>query len=210
MVIRSTETQPLITETNLVEYFQSSVDDALANQNIEVEPQTAHYLVNILSFFSRTENLYHRDADGYHLKPLALMYAEAAEEPSPDLRSQALQRLGDISLFICGVFSDSLTRKAVDVDYYIAMGGGAYAYLSDDVHASRLRILCDIFSELSTKFTDCVDVLAEVSERDGFNSNKDVLRTYEVWLRSGSRRALKQLQAQGIEPISASMSRGHH
>jgi len=210
MVTRVTDAQRLITESNLVEYFRSSIDDALTNQNIDVEPETARYLVNILSSFSRTENLYHRDADGCQLKPLALMYAEATEEHSSEARFQALRRLGDFSLFICGVFSDSLNRKAVDVDYYAAMGGGAYAYLSDDLHATRLRTLGEIFSELADKFIDCVDVLAEASERDGLNSNRDVMRTYEVWLRTGSRRALRQLQQMGIHPISASMSREQH
>ena len=210
MVTRVTDAQQLITETNLVEYFRSSIDDALSNQNIDVEPETAHYLVNILAFFSRTENLYHRDADGCQLKPLALMYAEAAEEQSSEARFQALRRLGDLSLFICGVFSDSLNHKVVDVDYYAAMGGGAYAYLSDDVHASRLRILGEVFSELADKFTDCADVLAEVSERDGLNSNKDVMRTYEVWLRTGSRRAFRNLRQMGIHPTPAAMSRKHH
>jgi len=210
MATRITEAQQLITETNLVEYFRSSIDDALTNQNIEVEPETARYLVNILSFFSRTDNLYPRDADGCQSKPLALMYAEATEEQSSDARFQALRRLGDLSLFICGVFSDSLNRKVVDVDYYAAMGGGAYAYLSGDLHASRLRTLGEIFSELADKFSDCVDVLAEASERDGLNDSQDIMRTYEVWLRTGSRRALRLLQQMGIQPISAPMSCGHH
>jgi len=38
-----------------------------------------------------------------------------------------MQRLGDTALFIAGVFADSLNRKLVDVDYYVAMGGTAYA-----------------------------------------------------------------------------------
>ncbi len=206
MATRVTDAQQLITEANLVEYFRASIDDALSNQNLEVEPETARYLVNILSFFSRTDNLYPHDADGRQVQPLALMYAEATEAQSSDTRFQALRRLGDISLFISGVFSDSLNHKVVDVDYYAAMGGGAYAYLSGDLQTSRFRALCKIFSELAEKFTDCVDVLAEASERYGFSSNKDVMRTYEVWLRTGSRRALRLLQQMGIHPISASMS----
>ncbi len=210
MASRVIDTQQLITETNLVEYFRSSVDDALTNQNIAVEPETAHYLVNILSFFSHTDNLYPSDAGGRRLKPLAVMYAEATEEQSSEARFQALRRLGDISLFICGVFPDSLNHKVVDVDYYTAMGGGAYSYLSDDLHASRLRTLGEIFSELARKFTDCVDVLAEACARDGLNSNKDVLRTYEVWLRTGSRRTLRRLQQMGILPVPASTGHRQH
>ncbi len=210
MAIRDTDTQQLILETNLVDHFRSSVDDALANQNIEVEQETAHYLVNILSYFSRSENLFQRDTDGCYLQPLALMYAEAFESHSTQIRMQALRRLGDISLFICGVFSNSLNRKAVDMDYYAAMGGGAYAYLSDDRHESQVSTLCEIFSELAVKFTDCIDVLAEACERDNLDNNLDVMRTYEIWLRTGSRRALRALQKIGIHPITASTRRGEH
>ena len=42
--------------------------------NVDAEPDTVYYLVNLLSFFSRSENLYERTAEGRHLKPLALMY----------------------------------------------------------------------------------------------------------------------------------------
>ncbi len=210
MAIQVADAQQIVIESNLVEHFMLSINDALSNQNIEVEPETARYLVNILSFFSNTENLYPREADGCSLKPLALMYAQANEEQCSKARLQILRRMGDVSLFICAVFSNSLNRKVVDVDYYAAMGGGAYAYLSDDLHDSRLITLCVIFSELAAKFTECIDVLAEATERDGLNSNKDILRTYEVWLRTGSRRALRSLQRMGVHPVMTSMSCNHH
>ena len=54
------------------------------------------------------------------------MYSDALEEESGEARNQILRRLGDVALFISGVFSRSLKRRVVDVDYYIAMGGGAY------------------------------------------------------------------------------------
>ena len=200
----------LITNTNLVEYFQSSIDEALDHQSIDVEPETAHYLVQLLSFFSRSENFYERTPEGYQLKPLALMYADAAQEGSIDGRYQAFRRLGDVSLFICGVFSDSLSRKVVDVDYYTAMGETAYASVSDELNKSPLRALSDVFAELSTKFRDCADVLAEVSDHDPAGNDRDTLRLYDVWLRTGSQRALKQLQALGIHPMETAGGRKQH
>ena len=40
-----------------------------------------------------------------------------------------LRYLGDFSLFTSGFFSDSLSRRAVDVDYYVSMGEFAYGSL---------------------------------------------------------------------------------
>ena len=51
MASHETESRKLITNTNLVEYLQTSIHNALSHQNIEVEPVTAHYLVHLLSLF---------------------------------------------------------------------------------------------------------------------------------------------------------------
>jgi hypothetical protein len=207
MASDETESRKLITNTNLVEYFQTSIHNALSRQNIDVKPVTAHYLVHLLSLSSRSENFYEHTPDGYQLKALALMYADAAQEASPNERYSAFRCLGDVSLFICGVFSDSLSSKVVDIHYYSAMGESAYASVSGELTHSPLRALSDVFAELSSKFRDCVDVLAEVSDQDQSNSSKDTMRLYDAWLRTGRQRALSQLQALGIHPISAPANR---
>lgn len=202
MASHETSGQKLIADANLVAYFQSSIDDVISHQSIDVEPQTAHYLIQLLSFLSRSENFYERTTDGYQLKPLALMNADASREASPDARYQAFRRLTDVSLFICGVFSDSLNRKVVGVDYHTAMGESTYASLSVELSYSPLRALSDVFYERSSKFRDCADVSAEVSDQDQSNSSKDTLRLYDVWLRTGSQRALKQLFARHSRFVS--------
>jgi hypothetical protein len=114
-------------------------------------------------------------------------------------------------LFISGVFADSLNRKLVDVDYYIAMGGNAYSYLSDSSHNTlRWQVLSEVFEELASKFAVFVDILGEVSENAHFNRDVDVMRLYEVWLRTGSKRAGRRLQRLGIQPLHASVSRRQH
>jgi hypothetical protein len=145
------------------------------------------------------------------LRPLALLYGEALEAPSHEERNQALKRLGDVALFISGVFADSLNRKLVDVDYYIAMGGKAYSYLSDSSRNTlRWQVLSEVFEELASKFAVFVDILGEVSENAHFNRDVDVMRLYEVWLRTGSKRAGRRLQRLGIQPLHASVSRRQH
>ena len=139
MTARVTGHETLITSKTLMEYFHDSVDGALSNQSIEAEPDTVYYLVNLLSVFSRSENFYERTADGRQIKPLALMYGDAINQPSAETRCKALRRLGDVSLFISGVFSESLNRKVVDLDYYAAMGEGAYGSLSGQTHGTLLE-----------------------------------------------------------------------
>jgi hypothetical protein len=60
-----------------------------------------------------------------------------------------------------------------------------------------------VFEELSEKFQCFVDVLNEVSERAHLNSDSDILRTYELWLKTGSARARHRLLEEGLQPIWA-------
>jgi hypothetical protein len=203
--------EQLITETSLQEYFQTSISDALENQRVEAGADTIHYVVNLLTFFSRAEKLFDRTRDGVMIRPLALLYAEALEGTTVDERNRSLRRLGDVALFISGVFSQSLNRCVVDVDYYVSMGGSAYSYLSDTMRGTnRGRTLSGIYEELASKFVAFVDVLGEVSESANCGNDIDVLRQYEIWLRTGSERAAGRLRAAGIQPSKNASSRMRH
>jgi hypothetical protein len=205
------QTDSLITDKSAHEYFQDSVSDALNNQRVEAGQDTVYYVVNLLATYIRSEQLFDQTPDGVILKPLADFYAEAVEGPTPVEQNRALRKLGDVALFVSGVFSESLNRKLVDMDYYVAMGGGAYGHLSGAMRGGAgAKVLTEIFEELSEKFVDFVDVLAEVSERSHLSSDVDIMRVYETWVRTGSRRAARTLRSVGIEPAEASISRVRH
>ncbi|MFO1351793.1 MAG: hypothetical protein U1F68_14430 [Gammaproteobacteria bacterium] len=201
----------LIVSTSMQEIFLGLVNSAAANQRVEATEETLCYLVNLLSVFSRAKEFYESTPDGLMLKPLALLYAEALAARSIDDRNKSLKRLGDIALFVAGVFADSLNRKLVDVDYYIAMGGNAYSYLSDASRgALRWHAFSNVFDELANNFTAFVDVLGEACEQAHCHKDIDIMRTYEVWVRTGSKRAERQLHRLGIQPALGSVSRTHH
>jgi hypothetical protein len=203
-----TSHEGLIAETNIREYFRNTVSAALSNQRVEADENTVFYVVNLLAYFSRAEHLFEHTPDGYTLQPLALLYERALNAGRPDDRHHSLKRLGDVALLISGLFSDSLNRKAVDVDYYIAMGSSAYGYLSDTSRGSpRARAFQGIFAELSAKFQRFVDVLSEVGENSRLATSGDLLRLYELWVRTGSRRAADKLRKVGVEPMAGSISR---
>lgn len=198
----------LVTDVNVREHFRETIHSALSNQKVDAGEDTVYYVVNLLAYFTHAENLFSQTTDGIDLKPLALIYAEAVDAASSEERHAALKRLGDVALLISGLFSSSLNRKVVDVDYYVAMGGSAYGYLSDLSRGTvRARAFGAIFGELSDKFARFVDVLAEVGEQSGLSSQTDIMRLYEIWLRTGSRRAAERLRKLGIEPVRTSIGR---
>jgi hypothetical protein len=201
----------LITQASLREYFHNEIHEALNHQKIRAEGETVCYLTNLLTMYARSDELFEHTDYGVDIKPLAVTYSEALSETSVQLRTRIMQRLGDTALFIAGIFADSLNRKLVDIDYYVAMGGSAYATVSDSLRGHRAeKSLASLFDELRQKFTDFVDVLSEVSERSHLSSDKDVLRLYEIWMRTGSKRREAQLRKLGIEPVHTGKAEFRH
>jgi hypothetical protein len=188
---------------NLREFFKDALHGALAKQRVAVEDQTEHYVVNVLTLFSRSEALYDQSAEGPRLKPLVVMLSEALEAPSAGDRNRGLQRLGDVSLFIAGFFAQSFARKLIDIDYHIAMGGRAYATLAELLARGRSKVLGQVFAELGQKFQPMVDALNELAESSYRHSDKDILRLYEIWLKTGSRRCYEILKRLGVNPTAA-------
>jgi hypothetical protein len=187
---------------NLREFFRDALHGALVKQHLAVEDQTEHYVVNLLTLFARSEALYEETPAGPRLKPLVTMLCEALEAPGDVQRQRALQRLGDVSLFIAGFFARSFAASLIDIDYHIAMGGRAYGTLAHAAARGRGRVLAAVFAELSQKFQPMVDALNEVSESSYSHTHQDILRLYEIWLKTGSARCQALLQRLGVYPTS--------
>ena len=182
------------------EVFREMVGEALARQRVRASEPTAFYLVHLLTEFVHTRRLFPADAPG---SPTLVELLAEALGSAPSARLTAFRRMGDFALFVAGFFTDSLSRSLVDVDYYAAMGGGAYA------NASRLSMSLDsreIFEELSSRFVRFMDVISEVGERTQIaagdvTGNQGLLRLYETFLRTGSERAWRKLREAGVIPV---------
>lgn len=185
------------------EHFSAALQSAARNQDVALRDITTTYLVNLLTDYCAASTLAAVSDSDHHIKPLATLYGEALEAPTSEHRRRTLQKLGDLALFIAGIFSDSLNRQLVDVDYYIGMGEAAYCSVYDSLQAdTRAKTISTVFGELSAKFPLLVDVLTEISEMSGLKSRSDVLRSYEIWMKTGSQRASKQLRRAGIIPFA--------
>lgn len=192
--------ESLVHTQSPLEFFKEQVEAACERQCLHPQPLTSYYVVSLLAEFMHlgsspaTQVIASNEA-------LGLRFIRALHSGG-SLQRVGLKQVGDASLFISGFFSDSLRGSLVDVDYYMSLGGHAYRSLgtSDDV-------LSPIFAELSDKFVAFADVLSEVSERASLTSDTDVLRLYEKWIRTGSRRNGDLLAEKGIVP-SASVAAG--
>lgn len=181
----------MLTKITPIEHFNDLVKTALRHQQVKTHEMAEFYLSSLLVSFTTSD----KTID----EPLAIAYLKALGERR-DVQLRQMKLLGDISLFTSGFFSDSLKRKIVDIDYYMAMGAASYSFVA----AMQGGAASGLFAELSVKFGAFVDVLIEVSERSRLTSSKDVLRVYERWLRTKSRQAEKLLRELGIDPHKVS------
>src|SRR5205823_991616 len=109
----------VLQEQTPLEFFKDHIESALARQRLRAHGLTAYYLVDLLCRFTRPESRIPFNDD--HGDALALRLKRALDAAGMEQRAR-LRNLGDFSLFTSGFFSDSLRRRAVDLDYYVSMG----------------------------------------------------------------------------------------
>jgi len=192
----------VLSAQSIHDFFRELLTLAIENQRARVQQATELYLANLLAGFAQTEALLTREENGsLQRRPLALLLKEALEEEGV-ARARALRRLGDTSLFVSGMFAESLSRSLVDVDYAIAMGSRAYDALGE-VAARHGRGEPSLWEELAEKFSQLVQVLNEVSERTLASTNAGLVRLYEKWMTTGSPRLATLLSSNGVPAVLA-------
>jgi hypothetical protein len=164
-------------------FFYEVLSESLEARRVEATEPAGWYLVSLLGDFTRA-----RLPD----TPLALRLAEAHAAPQAE-RMRGLKEVGDTSLYVAGFFAASLSRKLVDVDYYVGLGRGAYAALAGELSGS----LTEVYGELAENFPGFVDVLGEVRRRVDF-AGADLIKLYEQWLRTRDAWIEKKLRALGV------------
>jgi len=187
-----------VVQGNLTAFFRELLQSAMRTQAVCSSEEAEFYLVKLLEAFARAE-------ENWFDRPLALDYLESFHSSRAD-RYGKLKRVADTALFVSGLFVESLHRKLVDSDYYVALGSTAYRHLSGLAGGTVSSVP---FAELADRFPDFVRVLAEISFRDLFRGDMHMLRVYTRWMYTRSERDARWLMRQGIIPY-APRSRGGH
>ena len=184
----------IVPSASLTEFFKDMIEAARSHQRVTVQQSTEFYLVNLLSEYLTARG---PAADA---EPLAFMLKRAQEATGFE-RVRELKRLGDTSLYVSGFFGESLDHGLVDVDYYVSMGGRAYAVISETFQGQSGGA-GSLYAELAQKFGQLVSLLAEVSERAALGTNQGLIKVYEKFLKTGSDRMARLLCEQGMLPMA--------
>jgi hypothetical protein len=185
-------------------FFQEVIGEAVRTRQVEATDQAMSYLVSLLTEFAHPDPV-REDTFG---RPLAFLLHEALDATGAE-RFRKLRALGDGVLYLTGFFADHIETRGVDMGYVTNVGATAYRSAATMLRrpvSDRSQPGADenVFTELSVKFGQFVDVIAAVAETtlaQQAKSELGVLKLYERWLRSGSATLARELGARGLVPV---------
>ncbi len=134
--------------------FRSVADRALKQSNIP-DKDLLRYLSDMLAHFMYVDNLYKlKDENGERLGYLAEMLEVAVEAPRSRKKTYN-QQIGHHTLFILGMFPESLTygRRTLSHSYYADTGRRSYRVASELERDSESMV---VFRKLADKYERCV------------------------------------------------------
>jgi len=193
-------TGPFDTAPDVDGFFRELVTQAIKNKGFEPSTASASYVVALLAEAAKP------NASALNVigeSSFTLMLADAMESQGV-ARFEKLRLLGDGVLYVSGFFGDHLTRRGL-APYYVkglgatAYGGAASMLRSVGAHATGP----DVFTELSHKFENFVQLLSYVAEELSARAVRDdssLLDVYERWLTVQSDRLTDLLLSRGILP----------
>ncbi len=183
-----------IAEPSLSLYFSKRLTEYAQRFQPPPHEDTCWYIGNLLERFGRSDHLFAYQDGSLQLRPLALLYGDALEAPTERERCLLLQQLGDMALFLGALFPERFTRRGIQQDYVVGMGGSAYDYLAGTARSNR-----HIFAELANTFTRMLELVANACSRERQLGAEDIIRLYQRWLETGDPVAGNQLSALGID-----------
>lgn len=88
------------------------------------------YLAQMMNKFMLSEN-YLSLVDNKYKKPVLVdLLGDAINEENLIIKKNKFKHLGDVSLYTAGVFSKSIDKSLVSIDYYVQMGINSYSQVS--------------------------------------------------------------------------------
>lgn len=116
------------------------------------------YVADLLVEFVHIDNVYKlRDDQGKRIESIVDMLLEsAAQEPAGE--REVRKHIGDYTMFIVGLYPESLMRRrrAISPEYYIAQGKKSYLIVAEMDSSKPTEPL---FRKLSDQFEHCVTAL---------------------------------------------------
>ncbi len=180
-------------------FFVDEIEAAQEKLNIEVSPHSKLYLLHLLKHLSENRDFFYTEV--VQEKPLGIVIMEALHKNLFE-RARDLKAVGDLSLIFSGLYPEYLTRRTVDIDYFIQIGRRSYSLLSETYGPYRTkRDICNLYSMLVAEFISLIEILTEISGELNFMDEGNISRALSRWHSTRVRRYLEILNRHKIVPM---------
>jgi len=187
--------QPELIQETVTSALYDLMGRALESESVEASEETSHYLLTLLSGFTRVDP----ERLSRALGPAYL----SASELEPTTRYLRMKDVADTSLFLSGIFLDYVEAQLPPTQYFFDLGSSAYLYLgSVDEKRVAPAALAGTFNDLGCRFEEFARVLSAIADAELFPSDRRKLSLYSRWLREGTGRDARRLTALGVIPAT--------
>ena len=180
-------------------FFMDEIEAAEERLDIELSPHSKLYLLYLLKQLSEKEDFFHSKI--VQDKPLGIVLLEALHKSIFE-KIRDLKIVGDLSLIFSGLYPEFLTRRLVDIDYFIELGRKSYHLLSDTYSSYKTKQeLFILYSQLVDDFLRLIEILTEISSDLHFMNETNLAKAMSRWQKTKVRRYLEILAENRVIPI---------
>lgn len=159
---------------DLERYFSDEINN-LNNESGKLLSQVSLlYIIGLLKAGLSTNIMFDNGSKKY----ICDMYQDCLSANSKKEKYIKYTEIGDYSLFTLGLYVESL-NNGVDIKYYIDMGSSAYKSAFDLSKNS-------VFYDLYYNYECCINLLNEFSVRSISDRNGDMIKLYNIWLKTNN------------------------
>ncbi len=127
--IKDRNSSGLVVDQSVQGYFFEELAKINNKFTKPVSSKIVYYLSFILENYVSSKNYFEKKQGKVKEKILGIRLLESASM-SISKQKRILREIGDLSLFVCGYFSESLINKLVNVNYYREVGKISYMRLN--------------------------------------------------------------------------------
>ena len=172
-----------ILDSSELSQWHALVREAEQDYGCQLDETMQSYLVFTLMRFARNQQL--------NAHALAIDYLNSHHLPD-SLRSEQLRNIGDQCLLVSGLFPQSAEKRLVGVTYYVDLGRSAYHHISTVTQQG----IAELYQQLAESFVLLMDLLQTI--RQYSTPALQPIAAMELWQKTGSRAAFKQISENGI------------
>lgn len=163
----------IITASNLQGFFFEGLNELNKKSLCPVPESIIFYSSEVLDKFALSQDFFEVTEEGkVRQKILGLKLLEASQL-SREEQKRTYKEVADMSLLVCGYFSESVNNKIVDTNYYAQLGKMAYGHLNS-VSPTFLDIPC-FYSMVSTCFESMTTLMSNFASKNRYGVDNELI-----------------------------------